>query len=302
MRTASLLFASAALFAAWPIAARLGAIPGAAAFVALAVLLSLAASGGASAMTAALGALGAFAAGLVSPGATIVGGALLLAGAYAERTMRVRGDGGTSRAAVLSTLALRAMHLGLAVIAGALAGGLVESFGRSSIALRVVAVVVASVLASLPRIIEADDLVAHALEAVAREVDEPARRTLLTGADLRRHADDALLDRATSRTVRGTWRALARLADARLRVQRARVVRVAPPKSGDRDVPSPSDAVLAMLDTRIAEHIAALARAYAAVDTARAAELGLDDVALRTVESAGDALDHVSRAMIDVQP
>jgi hypothetical protein len=57
-----------------------------------------------------------------------------------------------------------------------------------------------------------------------------------------------------------------------------------------------------MLDARLAEHVTALARAYAAVDTARAAELGLDDVALRTVESAGEALDHVSRAMIEVQP
>jgi len=34
----------------------------------------------------------------------------------------------------------------------------------------------------------------------------------------------------------------------------------------------------------------------------RAAELGLDDAALRTAESAGEALDHVSRAIVDVQP
>ena len=34
---------------------------------------------------------------------------------------------------------------------------------------------------------------------------------------------------------------------------------------------------------------------------ASAAELGLDDVALRTVESAGETLDHVSRAIVDVE-
>ncbi len=135
-----------------------------------------------------------------------------------------------------------------------------------------------------------------------REVDPPAKGTLLAGADLRRNADDALLDRATSRTVRHTWRALVRLAEARLRVQRARVARTSPSTDGRASpTESPTDAVLSMLDARIAEHVAALARAYAAVDTARAAELGLDDVALRTVESAGEALDHVSRAMIDVQ-
>jgi hypothetical protein len=97
---------------------------------------------------------------------------------------------------------------------------------------------------------------------------------------------------------------LLRLAEARQRVQRARGVRAAPtrtrPGSGDQ-VASPSDAVLAMLDVRLSEHVTALARAYVAVDRARAAELGLDDVALRTVESAGDALDTVSRAMIDVE-
>jgi hypothetical protein len=306
MRTASILLASAALFAAWPTVGRHGAIPFALGFVALSVLVALAASGGVNALAAAAGALGAFAAGLVSPGATIVGGALLFAGAYAERTMRVRGEGSaagvSARRALLAKWGPRAAHLVLAMVAGGIAGGIVESFGRASIALRLVAIGVASVLATLPRVIEADDLTAHALEGVAREVDEPARATLFSGADLRRHADDALLDRTTSKTVRGTWKALVRLAEARLRVQRARVVRVAPPKSGDREAPSPSEAVLAMLDTRLAEHVTALARAYAAVDTARAAELGLDDVALRTVESAGEALDHVSRAMIDVGP
>ena len=90
-----------------------------------------------------------------------------------------------------------------------------------------------------------------------------------------------------------------KLAEARLRVERARAVR-ASSRAADA-AGSPSDAVLAMLDRRIAEHVAALARAYAAVDTARAAELGLDDVALRTVESAGETLDHTSRAMLDTE-
>jgi hypothetical protein len=290
MRTSALLLASATLFGAWPLAARTFAIPGAVGFVALTVLFALAASGGASALSAGFGALGALAAGLVSPGPTVLGGAILVAGVSAERTLRVRGRGA------------RAVHFALALVSGAIAGGLVASFGWSSLALCVVAVVVASVLAATPQLVEADDLTAHALEAIARDVDEPARRTLLTGADLRRHADDALLDRSTSRTVRGTWRALLRLAEARQRVQRARVVRTVPAPRGSGDqVASPSDAVLAMLDVRLSEHVTALARAYVAVDTARAAELGLDDVALRTVETAGDALDTVSRAMIDVE-
>jgi hypothetical protein len=57
-----------------------------------------------------------------------------------------------------------------------------------------------------------------------------------------------------------------------------------------------------MVDTRIAEHVAALARAYTAVDAARAAELGLDDAALRNAEDIGESLEEVSRAIVDVQP
>ena len=289
MRTTPLLASAAStasaalLFAGWPFAARLGPIPGAVASVSLAVLFALGASGGVSALAMAQAALAAFAAGIVSPGASIVGGAVLVAGAYGERTTRVHG------------WRARGVHVGLAFLAGGIAGGLTASFADATLALRAVAVVVAAVLASLPRIVEADDLLAHGLEAVAREVDEPANGALAAGADLRRNADDALLDRPTARTVRRTWHALARLAEARLRVQRSRAVRVGQ-KSGA------TDAVLTMLDARIAEHVAALARAYAAVDTVRAAELGLDDAALRTAESAGEALEHVSRAIVDVEP
>ena len=284
MRTTSLLVSAALLFAVWPLAARLGAIPGAVVSVALAVLVALAASGGASAVAMAYGALGAFAAGLVSPSASILGGALLVAGAYVERTTRVHGR------------IARAAHVALALFAGGVGGGLVASFGQAPLAVSSVAVVVAAVLVALPLLIEADDLVAHALDGIARDVDEPARGALATGADLRRNADDALLDRKTARTVRPTWRALSRLAEARLRVQRSRAVR-----SGQKS--GATDAVLSMLDTRIApEHVTALARAYSAVDTARAAELGLDDAALRTAQGAGEALEHVSRAMIDVEP
>jgi hypothetical protein len=283
------LVAAAILFAAWPATARAAAVPGALACVALALLLAVAASGGASPVAMASGAVGAFAAGLLSPTATAFGGAVVVAAAYAERTTRVHGR------------AARVAHVALAVVGGAIAGGLAGAFASSPLGLRAVAVVVAAVLASLPRLVDADDLVAHALDAIARDVDEPAAGALVAGADLRRHADDALLDRPTARTARRTWRALLRLAEARLRVQRARKVRATSHGRADAS-PSPADAVLAMLDGKLTDHVAGLARAYAAVDTARAAELGLDDAALRTVESAGETLEQVSRAMIDAEP
>jgi hypothetical protein len=54
-----------------------------------------------------------------------------------------------------------------------------------------------------------------------------------------------------------------------------------------------------MVDTKIADHVTALSRAYTAVDTVHAAELGLDDAALKNVEVAGESLDEASRAIVD---
>ena len=56
-----------------------------------------------------------------------------------------------------------------------------------------------------------------------------------------------------------------------------------------------------MVDGRIRDHVAALSRAYTAIDTARAAVVGLDDRALREVESVGETLDETSRAIIEVR-
>jgi hypothetical protein len=284
--------AAALLFAVWPLDSIVGSefvskltigVPGAIVSVALAVLVATSASGGANAVAMAYGAAGALAAGILSPGASVVGGSVLLAAAYAERTGRVRG-----RTAKL-------LHLAGAAVSGAIAGAIVASFAHAPIGVRTVSVIVAAVLATIPHLVFADDLVASALDAASQEVDEPAKRALAAGADLRRNADDALLDRETSRTVRRTWRALVRLAEARARVQRSGAVPALPARGA-------ADGVLTMLDARIADHVGAIARAYAAVDTVRAAELGLDDAALRTAESAGEALERVSSAIVDVQP
>ena len=56
-----------------------------------------------------------------------------------------------------------------------------------------------------------------------------------------------------------------------------------------------------MATQRLTEHVTILSRAYTAVDTARAAAAGLDDADLRTVESMGDSLEDVSRAMVEVK-
>ena len=99
---------------------------------------------------------------------------------------------------------------------------------------------------------------------------------------------------------------LLRLAEARLRLERGNrragsLVAAQPTRVDAGEAPSPADAVRKMVDQRIADHVTALARAYTATDTAHAAELGLDDAAVRSVEAAGETLEDVSRACVEVK-
>lgn len=281
----------------------------------LGVLLAVSASGAVQSLAVAGGALGALGAGVLAATSPAVASAVLLALAFAERTTRVRGR------------TARAVHVGIALVGGALAGSLSSAFALSSIPVFAVAVIVAAVLSALPLLVEADDPIAHALDTSAELVSEPARGALRQGAELRREAEEVPLDRITRARVRKTWQSLLRLAEARVRLERTRpraLVRIAeaaataPPgeaakAEGEAEAPPPSsppasaprataaDAVLGMVDQRIAEHVSVLARALAAVDTARAAAIGLDDVALKNVESMGDSLEEVSRAMVEVK-
>ncbi|MCW5835539.1 MAG: hypothetical protein KIS78_24270, partial [Labilithrix sp.] len=76
---------------------------------------------------------------------------------------------------------------------------------------------------------------------------------------------------------------------------------VAPTSAAAPAAPSAADAVLGMVDQRIGEHVAVLARAYTAVDAVSAARIGLDDSALKNVESMGESLEEVSRAIVEVR-
>lgn len=58
-------------------------------------------------------------------------------------------------------------------------------------------------------------------------------------------------------------------------------------------------AVIARLDARIEAHVATLARAYTAADTAQAAEVSLDDGALRVVETTGESLEQMTEAICE---
>jgi len=283
------LFAMAALaFAAAPYALRWGPVSGAFGLLALGVGLAFAASGSFAALAAAGGALGAFGGAVLSPVSPAAGGAVLVALAFAERTSRVRGR------------KERLLHIAVGVLGGALAGSLATAYASASVAVRVVAAVVAAVLVALPLFVEADDETAHRLDAFADDMSEPAKASLREGAELRRAADPTLLDRSTARQVKKTWAALLRLAEARLRLERSVLAKHRAVLEAAKDGPAArAAAVVRRVDERIAEHVSVLSRAYTAVDAARAAEASLDDAALRSVETVGESLESMSKAIVE---
>jgi hypothetical protein len=278
MKKLAFLVAAALCFGLAPFTPRLGPVAGSFALVALAVALALAASGAASALAMAGGALGAFASGILLATSPAAAGAALAGLCFAERTLRVRSQ------------SARLLHLGAAVVSGALAGTLGMSFATSAPSVRAVAVTVAAVLLALPLLVDADDPLAHALDGAAADIGGPTGAALREAAELRRTVDDDLLDAKTARHAHGTWAALLRLAEARLRLSRA------PSRTLES---SPAEAVQKRVDERIGDHVKALSRAYTAAGAAKAAEASLDDAALRGVENAGESLEQVSRAIVD---
>ena len=283
-RCAFLVVAASAL-GALPLAEHLGSVPGALFSVGVGVLLGLVASGGLVALGVAGGAIGAFVYAILAPASPALAGAALVGLAYAERTTRVR------------RLRSRGLHVGLALGTGAAAAGLVGAFAHAGFATQLVSFAVAAVAVGLPLLIEADDAVAHALDAAATKLPGATSAALREGAELRRTSSEVSPARAAAKQIRKTWRSLVRLAEARARIERrARV-------AGDAAVtPRPSaEAVRALLNQRIVEHVGALTRAYGAADTASAAHVGLDDAALRAVEHVGERLEELSEAMVETR-
>lgn len=287
MKKIAFLVAAASLFAAVPIASRFGPVASAVTLVWMAVLLAIFASGVANSTNVAAGAIGAFGSGILASVSPAAAGAILVAAAFAERTTRVK-----SKTA-------RAVHVLVALVGGALAGTLATAFTAASTPVFAVSIVCAAILAALPMLVEADDPVAHALEQAAVDVAEPAKASLLAGAELRRTAQDVPLDADTQARVKQTWKSLLRLAEARTRLERTRPrFRVA--TTTEPSSKHPADQVLGMVDQKIADHVAVLGRAYTAVDTARAAAASLDTTALDNTAHASDSLEEVSRALAEV--
>jgi hypothetical protein len=273
MRALTVLIASATALGYAPFASRFGAVLGATLSVLLGVLLALAASYSVNALAVAGGALGAFASGVLYEAGPALAGAALVGLCYAERTLRVRDKNS------------RIVHLILALGAGALAGYASSRYAGAELLVRGVVAAIAAVLAAAPLLVPADDSVAFALDELANDADDATATQLSRAAELRRSVDETLLDRDADRDARRAWKNLLRLAQARSRLSR-------------RAEQAP-EAVVRRLDQRIADHVSSLTRMYTAADAASAATLSLDDGTLANVDTAGESLDEISKAMVE---
>jgi hypothetical protein len=275
----ALLFVSAAVaFGVSPYATKFGPVVGSALLVGLGILLALTASGSVNAMSAATGAVGAFLGGVLITVSPAVAGAALVALCYAERTVRVRGA------------VARAVHTGMALAGGALAGAAAHQFAGAGYTVQLVVLVVAAVLVGLPQLVEADDPMAHTLDELADDVPLSVASKLREGAELCRTVDADMLDRDEKKLARQTWRALLHLGQTRVRLERAHV---------RRPGAAHGDAVRQRIDERISEHVDALARMYTAVDEVKAAEASLEDGALRNVENNNESMEQMSKAIVE---
>ena len=269
MRAFAFAVLGALLFTALPHFERAGAVAGPAFLVVITVALAVCVSGGVSPVSALSGAAGALAGGLLLGGNTgqtnssalfALATALLVALMFAERSLRVR-----ERRAKM-------MHVAASLGAGAIAGALTFAYGASASALlRGVAVTISVLVIAIPLLLEADDPVTHALDAIARDLDPEtgAAETLRRAADLRRRGDTSLLDRDRDMRahVARAWKALVLAARSRARLEHAMTTGCTPPQS-----------VVARSDRVIAEHVTMLMRAHGAYEILQATSEALEEV------------------------
>lgn len=253
-------------------------IPSAILLVASTVLLGCAASGGFNWATVSFAAVGAFAGAALRGTSVAASGAIVLVSVFVERTLRIRGGIG------------RTVHLAAALLSGAAAMFLAETFAVRDMSLFGVAIAVGTALCALPLLIDADDAVAAELDRISKVVPDPASQELRSAAQMRRRVKDVTMDADVAKNVDGTFDTLLRLAEARLRVQHASET---DGESGRK--------VAALVDGKIALCATAIRKAFAASDAVRAYATARDDQELHALSAKSESIEEVSRTLLEAE-
>ncbi|MBX3222116.1 MAG: hypothetical protein KF795_16480 [Labilithrix sp.] len=333
MKKIAFVVAAASLFAFAPLANRFGPVVASLALVWLGVVLAVAASGTIQSLAIGGGALGAFGSGLLASVSPVAAGAVLVAAAFAERTTRVRSR--TARAVHVLVALVGGGFAG--ALSNAYTTASLPVLAVAAVVAAVLAALPLLVEADDPVAHALDQAAALVSEPAKRSLERGAelRRNAedvpldrATAARVKTTWQSLLrLAEARVRLERSRPQALLRIAE-QIAAPAAAVRVDAPASSSDAPAdapasssdapastpaapaeaakvtpaaPSAADAVLGMVDQRIGEHVAVLARAYTALDAVSAARIGLDDSALKNVESMGESLEEVSRAIVEVR-
>ena len=253
--------------------------PASAALVSIAagVLVSAAACALLDARAVAAGSLAALSLHAVGESAPVMAGALFVALALAPRGLRAR-----------SRRDLGA-HLALSLVGGAMASAVaLHHGGAATAAVRMAALAVAGLLASLPLFVAVDDAVAAALARAAMETPGDAGDALSRAVALRRRIEhspavEALAD-STARHLERAWDALVAIVGQRAAMD------------------SLGTTAVSVLDRRIAQHVEALERIHTSADERFARSAGLTDASLAAARIEAETLETEVRALVEVAP
>lgn len=247
----------------------LPALATAAIAVSVGVALASLASGRLHAVAVGAGALAALTHQLVVDASPVLACAALVALTHAPRAIRAR------------TARWRAAHAIGSLVAGAVAGVIVTSYGAGPLELMAAAALAAALVACAPLFVPVDDLDAFTLSSIADELPEAARETLRRAVNARRRAAATLddLPRRARRKLERAFAVLVRAARARARAR------------GETAV---------LLDKRLAAHVSSLEKAYAAATAAESLAGELDGTALAEAKQEGDAMEARAAAIAEL--
>jgi hypothetical protein len=275
MRELATVAVMGGLMTAGPLALRLSAGASAAVSIAACAAATAVACEGLSALTVAAGALGALAFHALAPHDVVVAGAALTACVFGPRSLRAR------------TTRWSALHLAASLAGGAAAAWVAwRHGGASGAAVRVAAVGVAGLLASVSLLAPADDAIAYALARAQHDVTGAVAEHVTRALELRRRIEGSAtvetLAEDTARRIEMAWRALVEIV-----AQRATLAGL-------------GGSSVSVIERRIEQHVEALERIHASVDERFARAAGITDPRLAAVRLDSETIETEVRALTEV--
>jgi hypothetical protein len=228
-----------------------------------------------TALTIASGAAAALAWHLCVSGDVLLAGAMFVGLVWSTRSQR-----GSSKS-------WRFAHLAASVLGGASAAWVAQTYGGSEVlSVRLAALLVAGLLASVSLVFPADDVVTYGLAGRAKELPSDLGDLVIRAAMLRRRVRDSAatesLNEATSVRLEQAWNALLEIVSQRVAMTNIQ------------------GAAIAVLDGRIKQHTESLERIHAAADERYARNAGLTDQRLAAATLDGETLETEVRALVEI--